>query len=172
MLTYYSVQYTFPSACTTLALHGLAFSLVYPTAIRSAQVRIVWSSWRRQKSQIMFLNDLTHPNMWIVKKFIVDTLIGIKQSIWNISGRKTNIGLLRPHSTFHIPIPRPGFPQRDADWWPPLWCRATGLAPASGPPCRHSTSTRITWTPLVTVIIQVVNQPKTCITRTEVTRDF
>ena len=38
MLTYYSVQSTFPAACTTLALHGMAFSLVYATAIRSAQV--------------------------------------------------------------------------------------------------------------------------------------
>ena len=38
MLTYYSVQYTFPTACATLALHGLAFALVYATAIHSAQV--------------------------------------------------------------------------------------------------------------------------------------
>ena len=40
MLTYYSVQYTFPTACFTLALHGMAFSLVYATAIRTAQVRL------------------------------------------------------------------------------------------------------------------------------------
>merc|ERR1711953_235074 len=37
MLTYYAVQYTFPTACLTMALHGAAFSLVYATAIRSAQ---------------------------------------------------------------------------------------------------------------------------------------
>lgn len=45
MLTYYSVQYTFPTACFTLALHGLAFSLVYATAIRTAQA---WFSSKRR----------------------------------------------------------------------------------------------------------------------------
>jgi len=45
MLTYYSVQYTFPTACFTLALHGMAFSLVYATAIRTAQA---WFSPNRR----------------------------------------------------------------------------------------------------------------------------
>ena len=40
MATYYSVQATFYLAALTLALHGLAFSLVYATAIRSAQVTL------------------------------------------------------------------------------------------------------------------------------------
>ena len=40
MATYYSVQATFYLAALTLALHGLAFSLVYATAIRSAQVTV------------------------------------------------------------------------------------------------------------------------------------
>ena len=55
ILTYFSVQSYFALAALTLALHGLAFSLVYATAIRSAQVLELSPTNRGQRQDIVFM---------------------------------------------------------------------------------------------------------------------